>query len=68
MKRYYASHPEQRQRTIERIKERYATDPAFRERVKTQARERKQRLKDANPGVYESTPSLDVCPQIGEVG
>lgn len=47
MKRYYANHPEQRQITINRIKERYATDPEFRERVKTQARERKAKLRTA---------------------
>ncbi len=55
MKRYYANHPEQRQIAINRIKERYATDPEFRERVKTQARERKQRLKDTKTDDSEST-------------
>ncbi len=33
-KRYYASHPEQRQGTIERIKKRYPADFELRKRVK----------------------------------
>jgi hypothetical protein len=42
MKRYYSSHPEQRQRKSERVCQRYHCDEAYREAVK--ARAKAQRL------------------------
>ncbi len=45
MKRYYSNHPEQREKLIEKIKNRYATDETYRELVKQRSKERKLRLK-----------------------
>ncbi len=46
MKRYYSNHPEQRQKVIDRIKDRYATDEAYRELVKERTKQRRLRLKE----------------------
>lgn len=48
MKRYYERHPEQRRKKIDRIKERYSTDEAYRAAVKARAAERLLHLKKAN--------------------
>ncbi len=45
MKRYYINHPEQREKLIEKIKNRYATDETYRELVKQRSKERRLRLK-----------------------
>lgn len=47
MKRYYATHPEQRQKSIDRIKEKYHSDPEYRERVIARAKAHREAKRTA---------------------
>jgi hypothetical protein len=57
MKRYYANHPEQRQKVIEKIKDRYATDEAYRELVKERTKQRRLRLKETSQTMVDASSS-----------
>ena len=46
MKRYYIAHPEQRWKLIQKIKNKYNTDEAYREKVKERSRLYRLRQKE----------------------
>lgn len=62
MKRYFDSHPEQRAKISDNIKDRYKSDPAFKEMVKERSKQRRLRLKEIKLAqIMPVLPTLEVC-------